>query len=29
MVTFYSVTLSKVEKGRRIGMAIGQMDLQV
>jgi hypothetical protein len=28
MATFYTVTLSRVEKGRIIGMAIGQMDLQ-
>jgi hypothetical protein len=29
MATFYTVMISRVEKGRRIGMAIGQMDLQV
>lgn len=27
--TFYTVMISRVEKGRRIGMAIGQMDLLV
>ena len=28
IATFYIVRISRVEKGRRIGMAIGQMDLQ-